>query len=93
MIYAGQREWTRAGGGDAGAIVDELRKIGRLAGMESETIEACLQDSQKLQTLVAWFQENAERDDVTSTPSFVINGQKHGNMSFSEMAAIIDGAS
>ncbi len=93
LIYAGQSEWTRAGGGQPTAIVDELRKIGRLAGIGSEDLEACLQDGEKLQTLVAWYQQNAERDSVTSTPSFVINGQKYSNMSFNEMAAIIDDAS
>ena len=93
LIYAGQGEWTRAGGGQPAAIVDELRKIGRLAGLDGEALEACLQDGTKLQTLVAWYQENAERDDVTSTPTFVINGKKYSNMSYNEMAAIIDDAS
>ena len=93
LIYAGQDEWIRAGGGEPAAIVDELRKIGRIAGIEAEAIEACLQDGTKLKTLVAWFQENAKQDDINSTPSFVINGTKHGNMNFSEMAAIIDDAS
>ena len=93
LIYAGQGEWTRAGGGEPAAIVEELRKIGRLAGLSSEKLEACLQDGTKLQTLVAWYQQNAERDDITSTPSFVINGKKYSNMSYSEMAAIIDDAS
>jgi protein-disulfide isomerase len=91
MIYAGQSEWTRAG--EPAAIVDELRKIGRLAGLDNDTLEACLQDADKARTLVAWYQENAEADGIDSTPSFVINGTKYSNMAYEEMAEIIDAAS
>ena len=44
LLYAQQADWTRAGGGDPTAIVNEIRKIGRLAGLESDQNEACLQD-------------------------------------------------
>jgi protein-disulfide isomerase len=92
LLYAGQSEWTSAGGGDPSAIVDELRKIGRLAGLEGDAIEACLQDGDNLRTLVAWYQENAAEDAVQSTPSFVIDGRTYNNMSFEEMARLIDEA-
>lgn len=91
LIYQGQSEWTRAG--DQVAIVAELRKIGLLAGLDAETMEACLQDGEKAQTLVAWYQQNATADGIESTPSFVINGEKYSNMSFAEMAEVIDAAS
>jgi protein-disulfide isomerase len=90
LIYAGQSEWTRAG--EPAAIVEELRKIGRLAGMENDMIEACLQDADKAQALVAWYQQNAEADGIDSTPTFVINGKKHSNMSYAEMQQVIDEA-
>ncbi|MEM9575479.1 MAG: DsbA family protein [Pseudomonadota bacterium] len=90
LIYAGQSEWSRAG--EPAAIVDELRKIGRVAGLDAETMEACLQDADKARTLVAWYQENATEDGIDSTPSFVINGTKYTNMSFAEMAELIDAA-
>lgn len=90
LIYAGQSEWARAG--EPTAIVAELRKIGRLAGLDAETMEACLQDGDKAQTLVAWYQENATADGVESTPSFLINGEKHSNMPYADMAALIDAA-
>lgn len=90
LIYENQSAWTRAG--DPGAIVNELRKIGLLAGLDAETMEACLQDGDKARTLVAWYQENAEEDDISSTPSFVINGTKYTNMSFADMSELIDAA-
>lgn len=90
LIYAGQSEWARAG--EPAAIVGELRKIGRLAGLDGDKMEACLQDSDNARTLVAWYQENAQEDGIESTPSFVINGKKYANMPYSEMAQIIDDA-
>ena len=92
LLYSGQSTWARAGGGDPGAIVEEIRKIGRLAGLDGESIEACLQDGDKLRTLVAWYQENAEEHGIQSTPSFVINGQTHNNMAYPEMQRLIDEA-
>ncbi|WP_227269915.1 DsbA family protein [Roseobacter weihaiensis] len=90
LIYEQQSVWASAG--DPAAIVEELRKIGRLAGMDSDALEACLQDGEKARTLVAWYQENATADGVDSTPSFVINGQRYTNMEYSEMTALIDAA-
>lgn len=90
LIYKGQQDWTRAG--EPAAIVEELRKIGRLAGLEEETLEACLQDGDRARTLVAWYQENAEADGITGTPSFIINGEKHSNMRYDEMKRILDEA-
>jgi protein-disulfide isomerase len=90
LIYKGQSDWARAS--DPAAIVDGLRKIGRLAGIESETLEACLQDAQKLRTLVAWYEENAEEHGINSTPSFVINGETHRNMPYEEMQSLIEDA-
>ncbi len=88
LIFAGQSQWTRAG--SPAAIADELRKIGRLAGLESEKIEACLQDGTKAQTLVTWYQENAEADEVTATPSFILNGEKVTNQPYASLKALID---
>lgn len=90
LIYEKQSEWARAG--EPAAIVDELRKIGLLAGLDGDKMEACLQDGDNARTMVAWYQENATEDGIDSTPSFVINGQKYTNMSYPEMSEIIDAA-
>ena len=89
LLYKGQSDWTRAGG--PAEVVDELRKIGRLAGIESDQLEACLQDGEHAQTLVAWYQENAERDDISATPSFVVNGKKIDNpRTYDDFKALIE---
>lgn len=88
LIYKGQSEWSQLGG--APEIVNEFRKIGRLAGIGEEELDVCLQDADKAQTLVAWYQTNAEEDGVTGTPSFVINGEKVANQSYAEFAKLFD---
>ncbi|WP_163848361.1 DsbA family protein [Pseudooceanicola aestuarii] len=88
VIYAKQKEWLN---GDSPAeIADNLRRIGKVAGMEDDTIEACLADQDKARTLVAWFQENAEEDDVTATPTLFVNGTKHSNMSYADLRDVLD---
>jgi protein-disulfide isomerase len=87
MIYAQQREWTD---GEPAKIADNLRRMGKVAGIAPEQVEACMNDSEKAKALVAWYQKNAEADDVTSTPTLVINGEKHSNMNYADLKAIID---
>lgn len=88
LIFKSQGDWARAGS-DA-AIADELRKIGRLSGLDGDTLQACLSDGDKLRALVAWYQQNAETDDVSSTPTLIVNGTKHGNMNFEDLSALIE---
>lgn len=87
IIYTEQREWAS---GEPGEIVENLRKIGLRAGMEADQIEACLQDGDKAQALVAEFQKNSEADGVRSTPTFIVNGETYSNMSYTDFAAVLD---
>jgi protein-disulfide isomerase len=87
-LYAQQSEWARLQ--DPVAIADALRKIGRTAGMNNEQLDACLNDAEQAETLVAWFEANAARDGISSTPSFVIDGRAYSNMDFAEFQSIID---
>ncbi len=89
MLYEQQSQW--AAGGDPAAIAANLRRIGLSAGLEEAQLDACMSDGRTAQTLVAWFEENATRDEITATPTFLINGEKHSNMAFADMAEIIDG--
>jgi protein-disulfide isomerase len=90
MLYEQQQEWIA--GGDPVAISENLRRIGRTAGMDDATLDACMTDETSAQTLVAWFQENAARDGVESTPTLFIDGVKHSNMAYPELAALIEAA-
>jgi len=87
MLYDKQSEWTD---GEPAAVADNLRRIGKLAGLSAESVDACLNDRDTAQALVAWYQQNAEADGVTSTPTLLINGEKHSNMPYDELAALIE---
>ena len=87
MLYEQQREWTQ---GEPAAIADNLRRIGKVAGLEPDAVEACLNDTEKAKALVAWYQQNAEADAVESTPTLVINEQKYSNMAYDDLKAIIE---
>jgi len=87
MIYEQQRDWTQ---GEPAAIADNLRRIGRVAGLDSDTLDACLNDEEKAKALVAWYQQNAEADEVNSTPTLIINDEKYANMSYEALKAIIE---
>jgi len=88
LILNSQSTWARAG--DDLAIVEALRKIGRLSGMQDAALDSCLQDGEKLRALVGWYKENAQRDGIQSTPSFLIDGQPYKNMDYEELAKILD---
>jgi protein-disulfide isomerase len=88
MLYDKQKEWV--GAGDPVGIANNLRKIGKAAGLGEDKINACLNNEAKAKALVAWFEENAEEHEIEATPSLVIDGETHENMSYEDLAAIID---
>jgi protein-disulfide isomerase len=88
LIYKSQEKWARAG--EDTAIVSELSKLAKVAGLNDERINNCLEDTEKLRALVEWFKKNSSNDDVKSTPSFLINGEKFSNMNYEEFSEIID---
>ena len=87
MLYEQQREWTN---GQPAEIAENLRRIGKVAGIEPDALDACLNDEAKAKALVAWYQENAEAHEVNSTPTLIINEQKYSNMAYDELKGIID---
>jgi len=91
ILYATQGEWARQG--DAAAVADSLKRIGLQAGLSQEEVDACLQDADMAQSLVSWYEANADADNIRSTPSFLINGElSAGNMGLAQIGALIDAA-
>ena len=90
LLYERQREWTKGTGG--AEIAQNLYKLGRIAGLENEAMEACLQDQDMATAMVATFQADSKADGVNSTPSLVLNDENIGNMSYTDLAAKLDEA-
>ena len=87
-IFRRQAEWTK--GEEDVQIANNLRKIGLSIGMDSETIGECLSDGDMAQALVNEYQKNAEKDKISSTPSFLINGEKMKKSSYDEFVNKIE---
>ena len=88
ILFERQAEWSRAS--SQAGVAEGIVSVGRQAGLDEETVLACLQDNDNAQALVAAFQENAERDEINATPSFLIDGELVSNMSYASFAQILN---
>ncbi|MBV1864395.1 MAG: DsbA family protein [Rhodobacteraceae bacterium] len=89
LLYSRQREWM-AGGAEPATIIANMKKLGKIAGLGDETMDACLQDQEKAQAMVAEFQKNATADEINATPTFMIDGEQYSNMAYSELKELLD---
>lgn len=87
LLFERRDDWLQ---NSEAEIAEGLRKIGRIAGMTDETINACLADADKAQALVAEYQKNKEADGIDSTPSFLINGENVSNPGYSGLKELIE---
>ena len=87
LIFKNQEDWAK---GDINNVKDGLLSMGRQAGLTDEESLACMQDDNLAEELVVLFQENAKRDNISSTPSFLINGQLVKNLPLPEFEELID---
>jgi protein-disulfide isomerase len=87
LIYQRQAEWTQ---GAPGAVAENLRQIGRVAGLSDEQLDACLTDAAMAQAMIANYEAHMEVHDIPGTPHFVIDGEMHSNMSYEDFATILD---
>jgi protein-disulfide isomerase len=90
VLFSTQAEW--AGSEDPTAVVANIRKIGLTAGMTNEQLDVCMNDAGMAEAMVKRFETNMAADQVDGTPTLFINGEKHGNMSYTDLKAIIDTA-
>ena len=88
MLYEGQKDWI--GDGQPQTVANNLRRLGLAAGLEQDQLEACLNDTEMAQAMVAAYQKNATADGITATPSLVIEGELYSNRPYDEIKAIID---
>ncbi|MDZ7907851.1 MAG: DsbA family protein [Gemmobacter sp.] len=88
ILFEKQQEW--AASDDPGVVIENLKAIGRSAGLSNEQLDACYADQKMAEAMVADFQKNMEADDVQGTPTLFINGTKHSNMSYADLKALID---
>lgn len=88
LIYSKQSDWLNSN--DPVQLAANLRKLGKVAGLPEDQMNACMEDGAKAKALVNWYQANVEKDKIEGTPTLIIDGEKHSNMSWSELKKIID---
>lgn len=88
LLYETLPEW--AGAGEPPQVIEALRRVGKRAGFDDQELDSCLQDGEMAQAMVAKYQRDADEHGINSTPSLIINGTKHGNMSYESLRRLID---
>jgi protein-disulfide isomerase len=86
VLFQTQSTWA-----SAADPVAALTKIGRLGGLDEASVQACLNDGDLIDAIVASHQKAQQEFGVSSTPTFVINGQVYeGEMSLEDLSEAID---
>lgn len=88
MLFNQQGDW--AAQSDPTQVVSKLRTIGLTAGLTNEQLDACLADAAQVDALVKHFEANMAADKIEGTPTLIIDGEKHGNMSYADMKVLLD---
>ncbi|KKJ78049.1 hypothetical protein WH95_04730 [Kiloniella litopenaei] len=70
LLFQQQQTWAFGG-----AAKEGLQKMALLAGMNNERFEECFNDEAALRRIVTQAQEGKTSFGISSTPSFVINGE------------------
>ena len=78
MLFKKQKKWSRSEN-----PIQELKKLGRLAGLEKTKIDIAIDEISVLEAIFKMRQQAEKKYNVQSTPSFVINEQYFlsGNLS------------
>ena len=89
LLFDKQEVWSRQN--SPVQVAARLRGIGSAAGLTEEQLDTCLTDEPNAEMLFNAYKEFADEDGITSTPSFVINGELFSNMPYEDFVAILDG--
>ena len=88
LLYKKQDKW--ASGTTEKEILSELLAIGRQVGMEEKKINLCLQNKEKSLNLIDAYLKYSKLDNITSTPSVVVNGELIDYTSFNDLKTKLD---
>ncbi len=90
LIYKTQPKWAFASQ-DGDVIMNSLADVMRQAGMSRSAFDACLKNTAVLERIRKEQLDGEERFRVSSTPTFVVNGEvQSGDMTFENFKKIID---
>lgn len=86
LLFAQQQRWANSQN-----IVGELAQLASFAGMSQETLEACFENQELFAAIVEQRGVWANTHEVSSTPTFYINGTPViGSQPFEDFEAVIE---
>jgi protein-disulfide isomerase len=86
VLFETQDSWARADD-----FVPALKRLGKLGGLSEQQIDACLADQQLADGILRTRLEAQDQYEISSTPTFVINGETYGGArGVEEFSEIID---
>ena len=88
LLYKKQSKW--ASGSTEQEILKELFSIGRQVGLKDEQMNQCMQNKEKSLNMIDAYLTNSKLDQITSTPSLVINGKLFKNTNFDDLKIELD---
>ena len=79
ILFKQQSKWARAS--DPGKALQQLARMG---GISSGRFKACMENEELINMILSTRLEGSKKFGVNSTPSFIVNGNKHSAMSMEE---------
>ena len=87
-LYAQQSNW---GNGSAEEVAAKIARLGVAAGLNRAQVDACFADGDTAKALVEWYEYNRDMDEVNSTPTFFVNGERTQNFrNYADFRAVLD---
>lgn len=88
LFFENQSTWLASN--DPVVIVEELRKLARVSGMDETQLEACLTDAELAQQILNTSEANADANDITATPTVFLDGERLELSTYADLKAQID---
>lgn len=85
VMFETQENWART------ESLEPLKRLGRLAGMSEEQMNACLQDEELIDGILQKRLDAQQQHDISSTPTFIIDGESYaGSRPIEEFVDLIE---
>ncbi|SIO48334.1 Protein-disulfide isomerase [Rhodovulum sp. ES.010] len=88
MLYEKQKDWIDPK--DAAQTAENLRRIGRTAGLSESQLEDCLSDADLATALRDYSERVTSEAGVNATPTLRIDGELYKNMRYRQLKDILD---
>lgn len=74
VLFRTQQRWSRAK--SEKQLMDDLARIGRLAGLSRADFDACMKNKKLIRFIVQRIEKASKTYGVKGTPTFIINGKR-----------------